>query len=33
MGGEKWLEVILTFYKTVDDTMILISEVKSPVWS
>ena len=33
MGGGKWLEVILTFYKTVDDTMTLSSEVKSALWS
>lgn len=31
--GKEWLEVILTFYKTVDDTMVLISEGRSPVWS
>lgn len=31
--GEKWLEVILTFYRSVDDTMVLISEGKCPVWS
>lgn len=32
LNGKKWLEVTLTFYR-VDDTMILISEVKSPVRS
>lgn len=31
--GKKRLEVILTFYITVDDTMVLGSEVEAPVWS
>lgn len=31
--GKKRLEVILTFYITVDDTMVLRSEVEAPVWS
>lgn len=32
LGGKKWLEASLTFYRTVD-TMVLNSEVKSPVRS
>lgn len=27
--GEKWLEVILTFYRSVDDTMVLIPEASA----